>query len=298
MYIIDIYQLQSDTPVNKLIMKFSGKKSIMQSSNYIKDSLEYLSFHRNIVLIEEKGNSLIHNPKKDNVICLGERDDMQHLSNNTISFDEYQILSNIGKSNFDSVNLNKSINEIDITINIDNSFINIDDYEVLSEVGDDTIDLDMTEDEIPLINLSQNTTDLDTTDNNNFTFPKFQVLSANPSFRQSSPWDAAIDELLALGRKGLLEIAVPKSPPLQNNNNRGIQMCKFFIIGKCKYGRTGRVGGICKYKHIGSNIHNRIGFKKNKGNTHKGLFSPTHKGNIKRLQRNSLHQVKQWITSD
>ena len=169
MYIIDIYQLQSDTPVNKLIMKFSGKKSIMQSSNYIKDSLEYLSFHSNIVLSEEKGNSLIHNPKKDNVICLGERDDMQHLSNNTISFDEYQILSNIGKSNFDSVNLNKSINEIDITINIDNSFINIDDYEVSSEVGDDTIDLDMTEDEIPLTNLSQNTTDLDTTDNNNFT---------------------------------------------------------------------------------------------------------------------------------
>ena len=146
---------------------------------------------------------------------------------------------------------------------------------------------------------AQNSVQLDNADINNNVSPNFQVHS-----RKSSPWDAAIDELLALGRKGLLEVEVSNSTLINNHCNRRTKVCKFFLKGECKYGSTGRVGGICKYRHEGKHIHNRIQFGYNKRKSPKrlvsgaGYASPANKGIAKRLQRNSLHQVKRWITSD
>ena len=281
-------------------MKFSGIHSRLQHRNYIQDSLEYLSFNGHNFENDFVECNLVQNSYQGEVICLGKIDDDKHqIINDTIILDDSQILSELGENYNNIQNLSKSLNNVDVTINIDDSFTDIDDYEVLSEVGNDTIELDMSENEITLNNLAQTSIQLDNADSNDTVSPNFQIPS-----RKSSPWDAAIDELLALGRKGLLEVEVSNTTSINNLCNRRIKVCKFFLKGECKYGSTGRVGGICKFRHEGTHIHNRFQFGNNKRKSPKrlvsgaGYASPAHKGIAKRLQRNSLHQVKRWITSD
>ena len=82
--------------------------------------------------------------------------------------------------------------------------------EVLSEVGNDTIDLDMTEDEITLNYPSQNRIEIDITGSNDGVCPSFKDYWGRPSSIRSSQLDVEIDELLAIGRDGLLETVVSK----------------------------------------------------------------------------------------
>ena len=102
--------------------------------------------------------------------------------------------------------------------------------------------------------------------------------------------EAAIDALLSLGRQGLLETTSITTENLQPYpQNRIIPVCKFFLKDECKYGSTGNVGGVCKFRHLRTNGLNKV------SNGSRKLCSPP-KGSTKRLKRKGLHQVNQWLT--
>ena len=102
----------------------------------------------------------------------------------------------------------------------------------------------------------------------------------------------------------MLDITISSHISPSKNSKTKTKICKFFLKGQCKYGKSGTNGGICDYKHIDSHIQDRIGTgickrAYPKGYESKaGYCSPTRKGITKRLQRDTLHQVKQWITSE
>ena len=118
--------------------------------------------------------------------------------------------------------------------------------------------------------------------------------------------EAAIDALLSLGRQGLLETVITQSPSPYPTYNRNIQICKFFLKGACKYGASGKYGGMCRYIHLNSSLSERIGsrpqtyggsFRKQHNKSVFNRLKGTPKGAPKRLQRKALKQVQQWIST-
>lgn len=290
MYSTTRFQEQSARAGKQSTMKFSNRNYILQNSNYLQDSLQYLRFNSNFIVNNQKSCRIAEKPYEDDVICLGVTSYQQHFSNTTITLDESQILNEEDANCVDIKNINESAHKIDIPINIENSFTNIEDYEVLSEVGNDTIEIDISQEEITASDLNDDAMELEKTDNNDGIYS-----------RHSSPLDAAIDQLLALGRAGLLNVSGSMPFSLGKNSKRKSQICKFFLKGQCRYGKSGNDQGICEYRHLDSDIQDRNGVRKykRKSKIHSsGYFSPSRKGITKRLQRNSLYQVKDWITSD
>ena len=222
--------------------------------------------------------------------------------------DNFLVLSEVWDETMDS--LSQSLCEVNITSNSDK-------YEVLSEVGDDNKD-DLshyyitdwiTVDSVDEINSDMISDNEGTSLNVDLTpclpaastrmMPMDTAINAlvskgpqgllETTLRKINS-EAAIDALLSLGRQGLLETTTITTENLQPYPvNRKNPVCKFFLKDECKYGSTGNVGGVCKFRHLSTN-----GLSKFSNGIRKLGSAPN--GSTKRLKRKGLHQVNQWLT--
>ena len=303
-------------------MSVARRRSALQCSSYIQETLRYLAKHGGyhselykFIEKEQKEYNLIQaesdeTHKED----LSEQNNsISHYNNEadvTIDADNYEVLSEVGDETIDIdesfIEANTTIRDDDYEVRSevgedDEVDITIDEhqYEVLSEVGNETIDISEAEVLPEVINETIDLTESIAVINNGENVPENKEASPKPSLPSGmTSCEKAIDSPLSLGRIGMLQTKIPKSDSPLNPYNRKVQICKFFMKGTCRFGVTGNIGGICKYRHLSPALSGRIGTRYRKRFTTKKRWSKAAvKTTTKQLKRNALHQVKKWLIS-